>query len=359
VASRSAVTSRSQSGAVVACLTYLPNLQARASPTSHLLRSWEPQHILPSAIRLQPHNMEPSSSPLTHSEELHPSPPPSPPPPPPPGDAAGATDSIRRRQDSKPPQTTTASIYSIGHHDDDDADPDDEDDDEDDGYPPLHTTGGDDDLPTDSLLPPPTFKPLFTLISDPQTAETHHPSIYYVFSDDAEREHEGHDVATIAALRALESTTDQQTETTAAEQHEAVTERFVLVDLEPSSADDPLGLRVKTVSSLSPSWAVTWAHLRPAPTLEEDAEETNESLMLMIEGCELAEPSRDHTHHTAHKRAGTIKRDDDERRVADLLQEARKRGGGGGTVLEGMGELWKNLNEGLAVLDKVLAEEHK
>ncbi|KAF2666709.1 hypothetical protein BT63DRAFT_316262 [Microthyrium microscopicum] len=252
-----------------------------------------------------------------------------------------------------PVQVTSASIYSHDDHQPDDADPghlevpadthdNDDDSENDDGYPPI-----DEDAPATSLLPPPSFKPLFSLISDPLTNETHHPSVYYVFSDDADNEREGHDVATIAALRALDQNS-QQVGDEGGEESEAE-ERFILLDMEPTEGQDELGLKVRNIASLSPAWAITAANLRPAPTFEEDEE--SESLMLTIEGLELADPGSGASHR---KPVGRIK-EEAEQKAADLLQEARKRGGGG--VVDGLGELWRHLSEGLAVLDKVTGDE--
>ena len=74
--------------------------------------------------------------------------------------------------------------------------------------------------------------------------------------------------------------------------------------------------------------------------------------MLQIEGLELADSSASNTSNTA--RGGRIKQDA-ERRAATLLQEAQKRGGG--SVVDGMGDLWGQLNKGLGVLDKVIKDD--
>jgi hypothetical protein len=284
------------------------------------------------------------------------SPSPSPSPPPPVTSSRPPQPLLRPEINRAPPppvHATTASIYSASHHEDQPADPEENEDDEDnddDGYPPLDPndeTGG-------SLLAP-NFRPLFTVITDPQTRETFHPAVYYVFSDDADNEREGNDVATVAALRALDQTAqraqkhyDQSSHT---EENE-IEERFIMIDLEPIAEPTGTALKVKEVSSLSPSWAVTSTTLRAAPTFEADSEDSAESLMLQVEGIELAEP----TPSGSDRKHGTrIKKEEAERKAANLLQEARKRGGGG--IVQGMEEIWKGVNEGLGVLEKVIGED--
>jgi hypothetical protein len=272
---------------------------------------------------------------------MSPSPSPSPPPP-----------SILQPHSSQAPpppiQPSTASIYSASHHDEQPHD--DPEDAEEDDYPPV-----DPENKSTSLLPPPNFRPLFTVITDPQTRETFHPSVYYVFSDDAENEREGSDVSTVAALRVLDHAaqkSQQQYETRHTEEAE-IEERYVIIDLAPVAEPTGTNMKVKNVSSLSPSWAVTSTTLRNAPTFEDETEEGSESLMLQIEGLELAEPAPSSFSEGRH--GARIKKEEAERKAANLLQEARKRGGGG--VVQGMEEIWKGLNEGLGVLERVLGEE--
>lgn len=283
---------------------------------------------------------------------MSPSPSPSPPPP---STSSKPPQSLSRPETSRAPpppvQATTASIYSATHHDDQTSDPEEDDNDEDPEYPPLDAhdeTGG-------SLLPP-NFRPLFTVITDPQTRETFHPAVYYVFSDDVENEREGSDVATVAALRALDQTA-QRTQTkyqqSSHTEENDTEERFIMVDLEPVAEVGGTTLKVKDVSSLSPSWAVTSTTLRTAPTFEEEGEDSADSLMLQVEGIELAEPTPSSVLEGKH--GSRLKKEEAERKAANLLQEARKRGGGG--VMQGMEEIWKGLNEGLGVLEKVLGEE--
>jgi len=255
-------------------------------------------------------------------------------------------------------QATSALADAPGQHDnpqpdenDDPLPPEVDSDNEDDGYPPPNADDDDHTNPTQSLLPPPSFSPLFTLITDSQTAETHHPSVYYVFSDDAENERQGHDVATIAALTALRNNNlaAEDTQNASAEEDSETEERFVILDLEPSADDDNMGVRVKSISSLSPVWAVTSTTLRHAPTLEEDQQDG--SLMLKIDGIEISDSSSRHA--TGAQAANRIKKQV-ERRAAEMLEDARKRGSG--SVIDGMGELFRHLHQGLDVVDKIAGE---
>jgi hypothetical protein len=247
-----------------------------------------------------------------------------------------------------PVQATSASIYSLGRPDESHHEAEDDPIATDDDYPPL---GSAEDGRV-SLLPPPSFRPLFTLISDGQKNETYHPSVYYVFSDDAENDREGHDITTRAALRALEqneaSTTPQAGGT---ETEEDVEERFVFVDLAPG--EDPeagVVLKVNAASSLSPSWAVTAASLRTAPTFDDNTDDHAEAMMLVVEGLELGVSGQG---QLAAKASSKSKKEEAERKAADRLGEARKKGGG---VIEGMGELSKGFGEGLDMLERVLGE---
>jgi hypothetical protein len=250
---------------------------------------------------------------------------------------------------SLPPQVqaTTASIYSASRHDDFQPHNDHVD------YP---IPDPDEDADA-SLLPPPNFQPLFTLISDPVTNETVHPEVYYVFSDDADNEREGHDVATVAALRALDQTAQKvkqrhshlsATAVPAADSDSDVDERYVILDLEPNHDGAGLGLKVKSVTSLSPSWAVASATLRTAPSFEDEPEADAEALMVLLEGVELRESDGSSRTH-----GSSTRRDEAERKADDLLLEARKRGGG---IPQGMDDMWRALQHGVAVLDKSVAE---
>ncbi|KAI7588238.1 hypothetical protein D0869_07863 [Hortaea werneckii] len=109
---------------------------------------------------------------------------------------------------------------------------------------------------TSSLLPPPDFKPFFTLIEDPQTGEHHHPAVHYIFADDEP------EFLTDATLMALEQQQQQQQqEQTPTPQASEVEERFILLDL----AED--GKTVLSTTSLSPNWQALKASVGKAPSL--------------------------------------------------------------------------------------------
>jgi hypothetical protein len=119
-----------------------------------------------------------------------------------------------------------------------------------------------------TLLHPPDFRPLFTLIEDPATDTHHHPTVHYLFSDDDP------DILTAAALETLSD-----------RQHE-VEERFVVVDM---SAD---GNEVVAASSFSPEWQALKTRVMQAPSWGDQTGSVERGLMLRIEGKETGSGSR-------------------------------------------------------------------
>ncbi|KAG9247571.1 hypothetical protein BJ878DRAFT_166471 [Calycina marina] len=141
------------------------------------------------------------------------------------------------------------------------------------------------------------FSPLFTLIHDPQTNTTHHPSrIHYLFSDDDSI------LLTEAYLRSLssaspmisprDSLTSSSNSATFRAQHKdkgkpndkskgkakEKEERVIVVDM--SASGDVVG-----AASMSASWQVVGANVENAPTWEGANEGGEEGgLMLKIEG---------------------------------------------------------------------------
>lgn len=241
-----------------------------------------------------------------------------------------------------PVQATTASIYAPGHdleeppltHPDDD---DDEEEEVDDDYPELHEDQG------ESLLPPPTFHPFFTLINDSTNGETYHPATYYIFADDDP------DVLTTATLHALEAQSLHyaEDEDTVDPRNNGDEERYLVVDMHED------GTRVKEIKSLSSKWAVTGAEIRGAPTFQQEGGTVgevgggNEGLMLMIEGMGMDVPvpggeGKDKTGREMAKKARAGKR----------LEEARKRGQG--DVIKGMEEIAAGMGGELGILDKIV-----
>ncbi|GAB7353709.1 hypothetical protein MBLNU459_g4112t1 [Dothideomycetes sp. NU459] len=122
------------------------------------------------------------------------------------------------------------------------------------------------DAPLDELLPPPDFRPFFTLIEDPESGEHIHPAVHYIFSDDDP------DFVTSAILEGLES-----------EQQDQI-----------KGGD---GKTIKNVQSLSPEWQVSNAVIGQAPSWSEDSSrKATAGSLLQIEGTETrrktAQPER-------------------------------------------------------------------
>ncbi|KAL2038297.1 hypothetical protein N7G274_008946 [Stereocaulon virgatum] len=146
----------------------------------------------------------------------------------------------------------------------------------------------DDPTPTPQ---PANFAPYFTLLTNPTSSTTHHPTVQYIFSDDTPDT----DPITAAALQVLDHRSYSSTATSTLlpipEQGRAH-ERFVLIDM------DATGTKVLAAQSMSPDWAVTGTELGPAPTWDrdgqgkveeggEEGEEGERGLMLRIEGMEV------------------------------------------------------------------------
>ncbi|KAI9702291.1 MAG: hypothetical protein M1820_006223 [Bogoriella megaspora] len=187
------------------------------------------------------------------------------------------------------------------------------------------------------LLPPPDFRPLFTLIEDSVSGEHHHPAVHYVFADDDP------EVLTHACLQALDPSTRVSAEDEdAAEPRE---ERAVIIDLGPDA---------KTVigaQSLSPDWQVLNASLDAAPTWDDAG---GGGLMLRVGGMGAVQKEVE-----AGKDKGKGKgkaRGDEGGKEEMLLEEARK-GVPGGDVFQGMGALVERVRSGMEALGKVVGPD--
>lgn len=113
---------------------------------------------------------------------------------------------------------------------------------------------------SDTLLPPPDFKPFFTLIEDAKTGDYQHPTVHYLFADDDQE---------ILTAAALETLSDEHQE-----------ERFVIVDI---SSD---GKEVVSASSLSPAWQRLETKVTQAPSWGDESKTGDRGLMLRISGQE-------------------------------------------------------------------------
>ncbi|KAH0566043.1 hypothetical protein GP486_000564 [Trichoglossum hirsutum] len=144
--------------------------------------------------------------------------------------------------------------------------------------------------------PHPLFSPFFTLVEDSTTAEHHHPTVHYIFSDDDT------DLITEASLRvstrrptgltgsssSLPQDSSGSSTSALPAYRPGVKERYVVLDVGPS------GDTVVAAHSLTPDWQVLGVDVTNAPTWVAEDENTGGSaaggnavgLMLRIEGTE-------------------------------------------------------------------------
>jgi hypothetical protein len=151
-----------------------------------------------------------------------------------------------------------------------------------------------------TLLPPPNFKPFFTLIEDTTSGEHYHPYVHYVFADDDPA------IVTAASMRSLGLDDTKYMSNEAHDEHErqqgseggsqdgeapptesplpppipGVKEHYIVVDL---GAD---GRTIVDAQSLSPEWQIIESSIRTAPSFDESS--PDQGYMLRIEGIEIA-----------------------------------------------------------------------
>ncbi|KAI9656312.1 MAG: hypothetical protein M1821_004975 [Bathelium mastoideum] len=210
-------------------------------------------------------------------------------------------------------------------------------------------------LPTASLLPPPSFRPFFTLVEDAASGAHHHPAVHYLFADDEP------DTLTDACLRALEPASRQHLRSSGrdegGEQQQGGREqrndeeggreeRILLVDM---SAD---ARTVVAARSLSPQWQVVGVRVEAAPTWEDAG---GGGMMLRIEGMEAEEKDGEVGNE---KTKGQGRREGWEKTAMKMLEEAR-RAANNGDVFQGMGELVKRVGKGVEILEKVVGPEEE
>ncbi|CAD0093533.1 unnamed protein product [Aureobasidium mustum] len=122
------------------------------------------------------------------------------------------------------------------------------------------------------LLPPPDFRPFFTLIEDPETGEHHHPSVHYIFSDD------NPDFLTSTIVDAMGQ---EQAGTSSEQKVDNNRERMILLDMAPD------GKTINEVQSLSPHWQILRTTIGQAPSwADEGSRKDIPGLMLNIQGME-------------------------------------------------------------------------
>ena len=149
-----------------------------------------------------------------------------------------------------------------------------------------------------TLLPPPNFRPFFTLVEDSTSGEHYHPYVHYVFADDDPV------IVTAASMRGMglddtrylpyhtpeghedrdqvgeeEQGHDSPVESPLPPPIPGVREHYLIVDV---GAD---GRTVVDAQSLSSSWQITNASTRTAPSFDESL--PNQGFMLRIEGVEI------------------------------------------------------------------------
>ena len=122
----------------------------------------------------------------------------------------------------------------------------------------------------DELLPPPDFRPFFTLIENPDTGEHHHPSVHYIFSDD------NPDFLTSTVVDGM-----NQEHTGTSLQAANNRERMILLDIAPD------GKTVNEAQSLSQHWQILRTTVSQAPSWADEVSRKDvPGLMLNIQGME-------------------------------------------------------------------------
>jgi hypothetical protein len=172
-------------------------------------------------------------------------------------------------------------------------------------YEQLDDAEDDDEAPypepssEQTLLPPPNFKPFFTLIEDTTSGEHYHPYVHYVFADDDPA------IVTAASMRSLGLDDSKYMSNEAQDENErqqgseggsqdgeaplaesplpppipGVKEHYLILDL------DADGRTIVDAQSLSPEWQITESSIRTAPSFDESS--PDQGYMLRIEGIEI------------------------------------------------------------------------
>jgi hypothetical protein len=154
------------------------------------------------------------------------------------------------------------------------------------------------------LLPPPNFRPFFTLIEDTTSGEHYHPYTHYVFADDDPT------IITAASMRGLglddtrylpqdaPDSEERQRNQGSEEGDEqdspvesplpppipGVKEHYLIIDV---GAD---GRTVVDAQSLSSEWQITETGVRIAPSFDEDS--PDQGYMLRIQGVDIPRKSK-------------------------------------------------------------------
>jgi hypothetical protein len=204
-----------------------------------------------------------------------------------------------------------------------------------------------------TLLPPPNFKPFFSVIEDASSGEHYHPYVHYVFADDDPV------IVTAAAMRSLgldetqylpQNTPDKEEEKGQQEGSDqgndsdqqfdsplpppipGVKERYLIVDI---AAD---GHFVVDAQSLSSEWQVTDASVRLAPSFDEES--SDQAYMLRVEGVEM--PSR-----SKNKAAG----EPGESKLKEAMEKAQR------DPFTAMDSLVQSVDSGLEIASKIMGKQ--
>jgi hypothetical protein len=199
-----------------------------------------------------------------------------------------------------------------------------------------------------TLLPPPNFRPFFTLIEDTTSGEHYHPYVHYVFADDDPI------TVTAASMRSLglddtkylpqnvqddteraqaleggsDDGEDPPAESPLPPPIPGVKEHYLVIDLGTD------GRTVIDAQSLSPEWQITQTSIRTAPSFDETS--PNQGYMLQVEGIEIQ-----------GKRRGKGKSQTGD----DKLSEAREKSQG--DLFGALDGLVKDIEGGLEVAAKI------
>lgn len=201
-----------------------------------------------------------------------------------------------------------------------------------------------------TLLPPPNFRPFFTLVEDSTSGEHYHPYVHYVFADDDPV------IVTAASMRGMGLDDTRYLPHDALEDHEedqdpageerdhhdspvesplpppipGVKEHYLIVDVGTD------GRTVVDAQSFSSEWQITNASVRTAPSFDESL--PDQGFMLRIEGVEIP-----------GKKKGKGKGLPGD----NILSEARERNQG--DVFAALDELMESIEGSLAVAGKITA----
>jgi hypothetical protein len=197
------------------------------------------------------------------------------------------------------------------------------------------------------LLPPPNFRPFFTLIEDTTSGEHYHPYTHYVFADDDPT------IITAASMRGLGlddtkylpqdapgggerrrnqgseqgDEQDSRVDSPLPPPIPGVKEHYLIIDV---GAD---GRTIVDAQSLSSEWQIKDTDVRTAPSFDEDS--PDQGYMLRIQGVEIPRKSKG----KAKAQAGQ-----------DRLNEARDQQG---DIFDALDGLVQGIERGLETAGKI------